>query len=358
MALGSAARMKVGVVCPYDMAAPGGVQQLVTELTEHLRAAGHETVLVGAGKRIHDEGAGRDGSIIPTGRPISVFGNQSRVPLTLSPLSWRRVRSALRDVDVVHLHEPLLPLVGWAAMGAGKPTVATFHADAPDWARRAYRVIPGLSRRLGRYVITAVSRTAAAAIPKKWGEVVIVPNALDVASYRLEVGRIARRIAFLGRDDPRKGLDVLLEAWPQIRRRVADAELVVMGASRDKPIDGVSFRGWVSEGEKRRLLATSAVYVAPHLGGESFGIVIAEAMAAGCAVVATDLPAFREVMRNTGVVVAPGDVVGLTAAVAGVLDDPDRVAELGERARAAVARFDWSSVLDQYLAVYRRAIGL
>jgi phosphatidylinositol alpha-mannosyltransferase len=207
-------------------------------------------------------------------------------------------------------------------------------------------------------VITAVSRTAAAAIPKKWGEVVIVPNALDVASYRLEVGRIARRIAFLGRDDPRKGLDVLLEAWPQIRRRVADAELVVMGASRDKPIDGVSFRGWVSEGEKRRLLATSAVYVAPHLGGESFGIVIAEAMAAGCAVVATDLPAFREVMRNTGVVVAPGDVAGLTAAVAGVLDDPDRVAELGERARAAVARFDWSSVLDQYLAVYRRAIGL
>ena len=350
--------MKVGVVCPYDLAAPGGVQQLVFELTEQLRAAGHEAVLVGAGDRFHEGGPGVDDATIPTGRPISVRGNESRVPLTLSPRSWRRVRSALEGVDVVHLHEPLIPVVGWAAMRVDKPTVATFHADPPDWVRKAYRAMPGLRRRLGRCVLTAVSKTAAAAIPKKWGEVAIVPNALDVGSYRLEVGRIARRVAFLGRDDPRKGLDMLLQAWPEIRDRVGEAELVVMGASRDLPVDGVSYRGRVSEGEKRRLLASSAVYVAPNLGGESFGIVVAEAMAAGCAVVASDLPGFREVLGSSGVLVAPGDVEGLADAVASVVGDPDRAAELGDSARAAVARFDWSSVLDQYLAVYRRAISL
>lgn len=350
--------MKVGVVCPYDLSAPGGVQQLAFELTEQLRGAGHEAVLVGAGKSFHEEDPGRDRSTIRTGRPISVRGNESRVPLTLSPLSWRRVRSALEHVDVIHLHEPLVPVVGWAALRLDQPMVATFHADAPGWARRAYRAVPGLRSRLNKCVITAVSRVAATAIPAKWGEVVIVPNALDVASYRLEVGRIGRRAAFLGRDDPRKGLDLLLGVWPEIRRRVGDAQLVVMGATRDIPVEGVSFRGRVSEGEKRRLLASSAIYVAPNTGGESFGIVLAEAMAAGCAIVASDLPGFREVVGSSGELVPPGDTAGLADAVAGVLEDGERAAELGEAARASVARFDWSSVLDQYLSVYRRAISL
>jgi phosphatidylinositol alpha-mannosyltransferase len=187
---------------------------------------------------------------------------------------------------------------------------------------------------------------------------VIVPNAIDVAAYDLPVGRVARRVAFLGRDEPRKGLDLLLEAWPRIRERHPSAELIVIGVDRVGPPPGVKFVGRVSDSEKRRFLASSAVFVAPNTGGESFGIVVAEAMAAGCAVVASDLPAFRLVLEDNGLLVPVGDVTALADAVNGVLDDEAELARLGAAAREAVKRFDWSKVLDAYRDCYRRALSI
>lgn len=348
--------MRVGLVCPYDMDAPGGVQQLVTELAGQLRASGEEVVLVGAGAPVALDRREPDQAIIRAGTPFRLRGNKSTVPLTLAPTSWRRVGAALGDVDVVNIHEPLIPLVGWAALATAKPTVVTFHADVPGWVERLYRLAPLLGRRMRSATLTAVSKTAARAVPPSWGEVSIVPNAIDVDSYDLPVERLPHRIAFLGRDDPRKGLDVLLEAWPSIQRSRPAAELVVMGADRGGPLAGVTYLGPVSGDEKRRVLASSAIYVAPNLGGESFGIVIAEAMAAGCAVVASDLAAFREVLDDCGRVVPPGDHEALAREVSALLGDGDEVRRLGESGRRRVAMFDWPRAVGRYRAAYEEAL--
>jgi phosphatidylinositol alpha-mannosyltransferase len=183
----------------------------------------------------------------------------------------------------------------------------------------------------------------------------IIPNAIDTAAYDLPVGRVERRVCFLGRDEPRKGLDVLLRAWPTIREAIPGAELKVMGADRAGPVEGVDFMGRVTGGEKNRVLASSLVYVAPHTGGESFGIVLAEAMAAGCAVVCSDLPAFRDVVRDEGRLVPVGDVDALASEVIALLADPAAARSLGEGARATVRRFDWGVVGDLYRQAYRRA---
>ncbi|HEX6298844.1 MAG TPA: glycosyltransferase family 4 protein [Acidimicrobiia bacterium] len=349
--------MRVGVVCPYDISKPGGVQQLTGELATHLRDAGDEVVFVGAGRSWFQGGPGLDDVTVPTGRAIGIRANLSKAPLTLSPVPWRRVRRALADVDVVHVHEPLIPLIGWMALSTSRPLVATFHADAPDWVSRLYRVLPGIERRLRESIITAVSSTAARSIPSSWGTVRIVPNAIDVSAYDLPVGRVDRRVAFLGRDDARKGLSVLLEAWPHVVSRVPEAELIVMGADRDIDIQGVEFKGTVSGGEKRRLLASSLVFVAPNLGGESFGIVVAEGMAAGCAVVASDIPAFVEVTGGAAVHVPVGDVRTLAERLIYLLLDPAKARELGHSMRVRSAGYDWSAVVDEYRGLYFEAIS-
>ncbi len=343
--------MRVGVVCPYDLTAPGGVQQLTLELAAMLRRTGDEVILVGAGRDV-DNDPGR----MFVGRSLRVTVNRSIAPVTLAPGSWRRTRSALTEVDVVHIHEPLVPLVGWAALGVDRPVVATFHADPPRWATAMYRRAPGLGSRMRQRVLTAVSATAAAAIPGSWGDVRVIPNAIDVAAYRPPVDRVALRVCFLGRDEPRKGLDVLLEAWPLVRAAVPQAELKVMGASRSEQIPGVEYLGRVGGDEKKRVLASSMVYVAPNIGGESFGIVIAEAMAAGCAVVCSDLRAFRDVVGSVARIVRAGDRDSLAEAITSLLVEPGLAEEMGQRARQVVSRFDWAVVVDEYRQAYHDAL--
>lgn len=348
--------MRVGLVCPYDLGSPGGVQQLVTELAAQLRRFGDDVVVIGAGNRAFLGGPGMDDTTVLAGRAVSVRGNRSRVPLTVVPPAWWRVRHALRDADVMHIHEPLIPLVGWAALSVDKPLVATFHADAPSWARTLYRCAPGLGHRMRRAKLTAVSRTAAAPVPERWGEVEVIPNAIDVPSFELPVERVSRRVAFLGRDEPRKGLDILLEAWPRVLVERPDAELVVMGAVRGDRPPRVTYLGPVSGGEKKRILASSLVYVAPNTGGESFGLVVAEGMAAGCAVVASDLEAFISVMGDAGQTFPVGDVGALAKEVIRLLADPDKAQDLGALARSHVSRFDWTGVVSDYRFAYEQAL--
>ncbi|MGH8870527.1 MAG: glycosyltransferase family 4 protein [Acidimicrobiia bacterium] len=343
--------MNVGIVCPYDLSTPGGVQQITIELAAELRRAGDDVVVVGAGAYA-SRGPEHEETTTMAGRPFKVRANDSVVPLTLSPMSWARVRGALADVDVVHVHEPLVPLVGWVAMTVEMPMVATFHADPPVWAAWAYKRAPLIGRRFRRAVLTAVSEAAARAIPPAWGAVTVIPNAIDTSSFLLPVGRVDRRVCFLGRDEPRKGLDVLLRAWPLIRERIPQAELKVMGADRAEAEPGVEYMGRVSSGEKKRILASSLVCVAPNTGGESFGIVIAEAMAAGCAVVCSDLPAFRAVLGDAGRLVPVGDVRRLAEEIVSLLGDPDGSRALGGRAADEVKRYDWSVVGAAYRGMY------
>jgi len=285
--------------------------------------------------------------------------NRSRAPITLHPGAMPRLKAAVAGADVVHIHEPLVPVTGWAVLLADTPPrVGTFHADPSAMVRRLYRFArPILQRVAGRLdVATAVSPVAASAVDG-FVETRIVPNGLEVARYRSAAVRVAARVLFVGRDDPRKGLDVLLQAWPLVRASVPEATLQVVGTERASGPDGVSFLGRVSDEEKLRRLGQATVLCAPNLGGESFGLVVAEGMAAGCAVVASDLAAFREVAGGAALLVAPGNVPDLAAAICHAVGDSAEAARLGSAAVAAAARFDRAAVLDGYLAAYRSALA-
>lgn len=340
--------MKVALVCPYDLGSFGGVQDLVTSLAGWLRDAGHEAWVVGPG-----EG---DEATVGVGRSVIVPINRSAAPIALSPGVGRRVRAALEGADVVHVHEPFVPAVATAATrGAGVALVGTFHADPSRTVRRAYRLgAPALRRVVHRFdVVTAVSPVASSALapfvtPR------IVPNGIDTGEFAASTG-MPHRVAFLGRDDPRKGLDVLLSAWPLVRSRVPDAELVVAGG-RTGEMDGVRFVGGVGPAGRRELLAGASVYCAPNLGGESFGIVLVQAMASQCAVVASALPAFAHVVGGAGILVKPGDADGLASSLVAVLTDDARRAELQAASLARVTRFDREAVVSGYLEAYRNAL--
>lgn len=343
--------MRVGIVCPYDLGVPGGVQQLVRELAERLRQAGDDVLVVGPGQPAGDGEVG-------VGATVTVRANQSRAPVSFDPRAFRATRRHLAAVDVIHVHEPFVPLVGWAGLWSKKPVVATFHADPAPWTRRLYSILATPARAvLGKAVVTAVSEVAASALPPKWGQVSVIPNAIDTGGYALDLERHPHRVAFLGRDDPRKGLDVLLAAWPRVISAVPEAELVVMGAERVSTQPSVRFLGRVSDEVKRRTLAGAAIYVAPNLGGESFGLVVAEGMAAGCAVIASDIAAFRPVLGEAGVLVEPGDVSALAFEIVDLLGDPERRESLGAKAVASAVRFDWTPVVSAYRDAYESALS-
>jgi phosphatidylinositol alpha-mannosyltransferase len=238
------------------------------------------------------------------------------------------------------------------------PLVGTFHADVSRMAGLVYRFgWPLIQRWLRRLdVITAVSPVAARVVDAT-GRVRVIPNGVDVDEYGAAEKRPGS-VAFLGRDDERKGLPVLIEAWPQIRAACPNAGLTVIGA--DAPggdVEGIRFAGRVTEPEKRRLLGEASVFCAPNLGGESFGIVVVEAMASECAVVASDLPGFVHVAAETARYVSPGDVAGIVREVTSLLQDPPAAVELGAAARARSLAFGREEVAAAYLSAYEAALA-
>lgn len=343
--------MKVAVVCPYDLGVPGGGQDQAIRLTRWLTDAGTEAVLIGPGE------GGPDGAVL-VGRTTAVPVNRSQAPIVLDPRAGTRVRRALDEgFDVVHVHEPFVPVVGVAAMRAGgAPRVATFHADPPRWVRGAYRAGKGVLRSLlGPAVVTAVSPVAASAIDGLI-EYRVIPNGIDTAEYATGP-KEPHRVTFLGRDDRRKGLSVALEAWPAVKDAVPEAQLRVIGAHRSDRIDGVTFLGRVSEEQKRAELAAATIHVAPNLGAESFGLVVLEAMASAAAVVASELPAFSFVTGEAAVLTPPGDPVRLAGEVVRLLRHPGEAADLGAAGRRRSLEFDGAVVAEAYLGAYRDAIG-
>lgn len=319
-------------------------------LAERFRSDGQEVVVVGPASGSAPDGTVRLGGV------VRIRANGSTVPITIDPFGFRRAQEALSGVDVVHIHEPLMPLAGWCGLRAsGGARVLTFHADPGAAARRGYRAVARIWPRPAG-IITAVSRAAAGVLP--WEDVSIIPNGIDVGSYRLATERMTHRVAFLGRDEPRKGLDVLLAAWPSVVGAVPEAELVVIGAQRPLVSPSVRFLGRVEEDEKREVLASSTLLVTPNLGGESFGIVGIEGLAAGAVVVASDLPGFRETLGEAAVLFPPGNVKSLALALIRLLRSPDDVGGRRERGRTRVAAFDWQVVAAAYLGSYRRALGI
>jgi phosphatidylinositol alpha-mannosyltransferase len=344
--------VKVAVVCPYDLGVPGGVQDQTTRLVRWLHDLGHDAVLVGPGT------TGPEGAVL-LGPTTAVRVNRSSAPIRLTPATARRVREATAGADVVHVHEPLVPAIGLAAIRAGSGVkVATFHADPSTTVRRLYAAGRAVARLvLSRAaVVTAVSETAASAV-RRFRPVRIVPNGIDAADYGIGA-QMPGRVVFLGRDDPRKGLDVLLEAWPRVTAAVPSASLEVIGARRRTPPAGVTYRGELSEADKRAALAAAQVMVAPNTGGESFGVVVLEGMASRCAVVASGIAAFASLLAGTGELVAPGDRAGLASAVVRLLGDEERRSAMAAAARQRAMDFDGPVVAGAYLSAYHEAISL
>lgn len=342
--------MRIGLVCPYDLSKPGGVQAQVKDLAGHLRQAGDEVTIIGPGLPEGTPG-------VDLGPTITVPGNRSKVPLSVDPRVGGMIRRAADDLDLLHVHEPFMPVVSISALRAGPPVVATFHAAPGAVSAGLYTLFRSQQRRvLGPNVhkVTAVSNTAAAPLADDL-EVSIVPNGVDVSRFDADVDRHPGRVAFLGRDEKRKGLDVLLEAWARVSEAIPDAELFVMGA--DRGLDGITWMDAVDESGKVEGLNSAGVYVAPNLGGESFGVVLVEAMAAGCAAVASDLAAFREVGGDAVRYFRTGDPEDLAGALIDLMGDTAEVGTLAAAGLERARQFDWGTVAAQYRGVYEEALS-
>ena len=343
--------MRVCLVSPYDLTQDGGVQAQVLGLAEWLAQQGDEVRVIAP--RLPGDLMG-----VEVGRVVRIRANRSVAPICLSPRVSVRMKGTIGWGEVAHIHEPLMPMVGVAALGIRGARVATFHADPPGWVSGLYRGLHPWVRSLKapRTLVTAVSSQAAAALPSGWEPERIVPNGVETAMGGTGVDRRRGRVVFLGRDEPRKGLSVLLEAWPLIRSRHPHAELVVMGAERPDPPEGAVFWGRVDTEVKERTLRSAEVYVAPNLGGESFGIVLVEAMAAGCAVIASDLTPFRDVAGSAARYFAPGSVTGMVEQIHRVLESRSLSDRLSEVGRERAGRFSWDRVGPAYRECYEKVI--
>lgn len=365
--------MKVGLVCPYSLDVPGGVQNHVLELAEALLGLGHDVSVLAPA----DEQATLPPYVVAAGRAVPVPYNGSVARLSFGPASVARVRrwSAAGDFDVLHVHEPTAPSLSLLALATAQvPVVATFHS-AMESGSRAMAVVGGMLRPALEHISgqVAVSEHARATMRRHvGGSAVVIPNGLWVdrfAAARPEPDCTSPdgTLLFLGRtDEPRKGLSVLLDALAAVVAARPRVRVLVAGAGDtsdvrtrlpDAVAGSVEVLGRVDDDRRRSLLASADVYVAPHTGGESFGIVLAEAMAAGTAVLASDLPAFAAVLQGRpgeglGVLFRSGDPGRLAAAALTLLaDEAGRRAMVG-RAAAAVRRYDWSVVAPQVVRVY------
>lgn len=360
--------MRIGLVCPYAWDVPGGVRQHVDDLAHELIARGHQVSVLAPA----EDPAGLPDWVVDGGRPIAVPYNGSVARLNFGLKPTRVVRRWLREqqLDVLHVHEPLAPglslLACWAANG---PIVATWHSshERSRILSAGYALAQtALEKLSGRIAVSEDARRTL--VSHVGGDAVLIPNGVRVGRYvaaPVDADRDPRpTVVFLGRiDEPRKGLDVLLEALPIVVRAMPDVRLLVAGPGevddRVRDLDPaiaahVEFLGLVSDDAKVRLLRNADVYVAPHLGGESFGIVLIEAMAAGTAVIAADLPAFRRVLMegDAGVLVPRGDAAALGAAIVAVLADADRRSKLSQAGSRRVRDYDWANVADEVIAVY------
>ncbi|GGK25588.1 GDP-mannose-dependent alpha-(1-2)-phosphatidylinositol mannosyltransferase [Pilimelia terevasa] len=370
--------MRVGIVCPYSFDVPGGVQGHIRDLAETLAGLGHRVSVLAPA---HDEDA-LPAYVVSAGRAVPVPYNGSVARLAFGPLSAARVRRwlAAGDFDVLHVHEPLSPSLSLlAVLCARGPVVATFHtamtrSRAMAAAQNVLQLV--LERITARIAVSALARRVQ--VEHLDGGAVEIPNGVAVAAFRDAVALPdlpgpcgpghGGTVGFLGRyTEPRKGFPVLLEAFDRLAARRPGVRLLVAGrGDRQSALaqlpaarhDQVTFLGMVSDEAKARMLRSVDVYVAPNTGGESFGMILTEAMAAGAPVVASDLDAFRRVLDGgaAGVLFPTGDAAALDAALGALLDDPAGRAELAARAGRAVAAYDWPLVAGRVLEVYATAI--
>jgi phosphatidylinositol alpha-mannosyltransferase len=373
------AAMKVGIVVPYSWSFWGAVVEHAELQSEALRAQGIEVKTLmgndppGQFTRVLHPRHGRHGNpppdVIPIGRSVIVPANGSLPNIILSPRSFFRIRQALarERFDVLHLHEPMTPIPCIAALASYRgPIVGTFHASGDlGWMKIATPVWGFLADRIDhRIAVSELAReTANSWLP---GEYEIIPNGVLIPD-RAEPGGREHRIVFAGRHESRKGLHVLLEAWPEIRRRTG-ASLRIIGAdplrvrllmTRLRVHDGIEVLGFLDQERFTEELLAAKALVAPSLGGESFGMVLTRALACAMPVIASDIPGYRDVMTpETCISFPPGDGAALVEAVAALLADEPRRRAMGAAGRVLAQKlYSWDAIARRLIATYESVIA-
>ena len=367
--------LRIVQVSPYSWDVPGGVQVHVRELSEHLRALGHEVHILAPGRH---PGSRADVQIV--GRAVPVRGNGSVARISFGPQVGRVVGRALRDVrpDVIHVHEPLVPSVSMhAVLQANAPVVATFHSNVGRervgslWFRLAVPMIRPVWNRLARRI--AVSEAARHSVTSRMGDgdLRIVPNGVDVSRFAAAKPAAlppGRHVVFVGRLEERKGFPVAVRAFAELARVYPDLRLLVIGDGSERdavetlPANArsrVEMLGRVEDDRLASYLKASDLYIGPATGGESFGIVLAEAMAAGLPIIASDIDGYRDVARDgrEALLVPPGEPAALVAGVRRVLDDATLAESLGRAGERRAHEFDWNVVTDRVLDLYGEVLA-
>ena len=377
--------MRVALVSPYSWTYPGGVTRHIEALRGELAAAGHHvrvlapydhdtraTALAHRGARPQQREV--PDWLIPLGPTLGWATNGAVSNLTGSARAVVRLRSELRAgrFDVVHVHEPVTPLVGWDAMvSTGQPMVGTFHCYSESRAPHAIANLFGARRRLNHLTERIAVSEAAAWTGRRFygGEYRIVPNGVSLPAGGVPAPRLREpgeplRIAFVGQAVERKGLPVLLRAFEALREHVP-VELTIVGASEPEiaPLlvdrTGIEILGRVSDERKHEVLAAADVLAAPSLGGESFGMVLTEGFAAGTPVVASDIAGYRDVVADgvDGLLVPRGDATALAETLRDLALDPARTRVLGTAAAFSAERFAWPKVAAEVVRTYEDAIA-
>jgi phosphatidylinositol alpha-mannosyltransferase len=361
-------RLKIGMVSPYGWDLPGGVQAHIHDLALYCMERGHEVSVMAPAL----EESSLPDWVISSGRPVAIPYNGAVARVAFGPVANHRVRRWINEgnFDLLHLHEPAIPslslLACWAAEG---PLVGTFHASAPR-QKAIYAVGPILEPAIEKlHARIAVSKTARdTLIEHLETDAVIISNGINheaFASGAIDRKIDPRSIGFIGRfDEPRKGLSILLEGCELLISKGLDFKVVIAGPGNPEAFLGLmspqlsertEFLGRVTDQRKQEFLRSIALYVAPNTGGESFGIILAEAMAAGAPVLASNLPAFHDVLEGgkVGEIFEVGNSTELAIKIAKLLGQPERRMELSALGQRSALRFDWSQVGESILDIYQ-----
>lgn len=367
-------KKRIGIVCPYGWDTPGGVQAHVADLATYLISQGHYVSVLAPS--LSEEGL--PDYLVSAGKPLSIPYNGAVARILFGPIAFARVRQWISqgDFDLLHLHEPAIPSISLlACFAADGPMVGTFHASAKK-QKAIFAIGPILEPIIEKLTARiAVSEAARETLTEHLEtDAVVVPN--GIYARRLSQGTLDARwsgetIGFIGRfEEPRKGLAILVEALPLVIERHPKIRVIVAGPGNPEeflanvPLSLHSrfiFLGRISETEKGNLLASIGVYVAPNTGGESFGIILAEALAAGAAVVASDIPAFTTLLGGGayGSLFTSEDPKSFAETINKVLDNDDLRNQLRSDGKAYAQSFDWDVVAERIYDVYQMAmVGL
>lgn len=362
---------RIGIVCPYGWDTPGGVQSHVGDLAEYLMRQGHfVSVLAPA---TNEENL--PDYVTSAGRPIAIPYNGAVARVLFGPIAFSRVRQWISqgEFDLLHLHEPAIPSISllacWAAEG---PMVGTFHAAAKR-QKVTFAVTPFLEPVIEKLTARiAVSEAARETLTEHLEtDAIVVPNGIYAKRYMnatIENRWSGNTLGFIGRfEEPRKGLSILINALPEIIAAIPDIRIFVAGPGDSAETlksmqpslrSRFTFLGRITEEEKANFLASVGLYIAPNTGGESFGIILAEALAAGASVVASDIPAFDSLLGHGqyGTLFQSENSQDLAAKVIALLKDNQRRMQITENGKTYAQQFDWDVVADKIYDVYEMAM--